>query len=249
MSEVPLKSEAQSDKVETLRRKMMVIDLLTLLKRKYKHRELSEMTGLPPSVLSRYARRRMLPSDERIEEILSALKKTIRFEDLVKERIKPSKGGYYDVTPLIWDTAFLRLVAVKVSENFSKYGASKVLTAAADGVPIACLVGEELGADLVVAKERKEVGLEDFIEDSYSPTDVAIVRTFYVPRKAIRRNDRLLIVDDVVRTGGTIAALVRLAERAGGKVIGLFAMVSVGNKWRAIIEEQSIPYYSLLRLP
>ncbi len=227
----------------------MIINLLALLKRKYKYKELSEITGLPPSVLSRYARGRMLPSDERVEEILNSLTKRIRFEDLVKERIRATKNGYYDVTSLIWDAAFLRLIAVMVSENFSKYGVTKVLTAAADGVPIACLVGEELGADLIVAKETKEVGLEDFVEDSYSPVDVAIVKTFYIPRRAMRRNDRILVVDDVVRSGRTMASLVRLAERAGAKVIGLFAIMSVGDKWRATIEEEAIPYYSLLRLP
>ena len=221
----------------------MIINLLALLKRKYKYKELSEITGLPPSVLSRYARGRMLPSDERVEEILNSLTKRIRFEDLVKERIRATKNGYYDVTSLIWDAAFLRLIAVMVSENFSKYGVTKVLTAAADGVPIACLVGEELGADLIVAKETKEVGLEDFVEDSYSPVDVAIVKTFYIPRRAMRRNDRILVVDDVVRSGRTMASLVRLAERAGAKVIGLFAIMSVGDKWRATIEEEAIPYY------
>jgi len=229
--------------MENLRRRMMIINLLALLKRKYKYKELSEITGLPPSVLSRYARGRMLPSDERVEEILNSLTKRIRFEDLVKERIRATKNGYYDVTSLIWDAAFLRLIAVMVSENFSKYGVTKVLTAAADGVPIACLVGEELGADLIVAKETKEVGLEDFVEDSYSPVDVAIVKTFYIPRRAMRRNDRILVVDDVVRSGRTMASLVRLAERAGAKVIGLFAIMSVGDKWRATIEEEAIPYY------
>lgn len=228
---------------------MMIINMLSLLKRKHRYKELSEITGLPPSVLSRYARGRVLPSDERAEDILNSLTRKIRFEDLVRERIRMTKGAYYDVTSLIWDVAFLRLIAVKLSENFSKYGVTKVLTAAADGVPIACLVGEELGADLIVAKEKKEVGLEDFVEDSYSPAGVAIVRTFYIPKRAIRRSDRVLIVDDVVRSGGTMASMVRLAERAGAKVIGLFAIMSIGDKWRATIEEESIPYYSLLRLP
>jgi len=243
------RDENPVDKVENLRKRMMTINLLALLKRRYKYKELSEITGLPPSVLSRYTRGRMLPSDERVEEIWRSLTRRIRFEDLVKERIRPTKNGYYDVTSLIWDPAFLRLVALKVSENFSKYGVTKVFTAAADGVPIACLVGEELGADLIVAKEKREVGLDDFMEDSYSLADVAVLRTFYIPRKSIRRSDRVLIVDDVVRSGQTIASLVRLAERAGAKVVGLFAIVSVGEKGRAILEEEAIPYYSLLRLP
>lgn len=237
------------DKVQSLRRRMMIMDLLTLLKKKYKYSELSDITGLPPSVLSRYARGRMLPSDERTDEILRSLMKSAGLEDLARERIRTNKGGYYDVTELVWDVPLLRLIAIRVSESLSRYGVSKILTAAADGVPLASLIGEELGATLVVAKERREVGPEEFLEDSYSPADVAIVRTLYVPRGAMRRNDRVLVVDDVVRTGATVASLIRLTEAARAKAVGIFTIVSVGDKWRDVVDRYAIPHFSLLRLP
>jgi len=237
------------DKVQNLRKRMMIKNLLALLRKKYRYSELSDITGLPPSVLSRYARGRMLPSDERTDEIVRSLTKSVGIEDLARERVKTTKDGYYDVTELIWDMALLRLIAVRISESFSKYTVSKILTAAADGVPLASLVGDELGAGLVVAKERREVGLEEFVEDSYTPADVAIVRTLYVPKRAMKRNDRVLIVDDVVRTGATIASLIRLTEAARARAVGIFAIVSVGDKWRGVVDRYAIPYFSLLRLP
>lgn len=249
MDKSSLSKEASIDKVGNLRRRIMVINMLTLAKRRYKYRELSEIIGIPPSVLSRYIRGRMLPSDERVEEMLDSLTNRIGIEELATERIHRTDSGYYDVTGLIWDVAFLRLAAAKVSEYFSKYAVTKVLTASADGVPIASLVGDELGADLVVAKETREVGLEDFIDDSYSLPEAPILRTFYIPRRSLRRNDRVLVVDDVIRTGGTVASLIRLARRAGTKVVGLFTIISVGDRWRTVIEKEAIPHCSLLHLP
>ena len=48
-----------------------------------------------------------------------------------------------------------------------------------------------------------------------------------IHRDAIKAGDRVLIVDDVLATGGTARATAKLVERLGGKVIGIACLVEL----------------------
>lgn len=52
--------------------------------------------------------------------------------------------------------------------------------------------------------------------------------TVQVQRDAIRDGDRVLLVDDVLATGGTVGAAVDLLERAGGSVVAVTVMIELG---------------------
>ena len=56
------------------------------------------------------------------------------------------------------------------------------MTAAVDGIPLATAVAAALGVDIVVAKKNKEVGVQDFIEETYIPGDSAMVMSLNTTR-------------------------------------------------------------------
>ncbi|HFC49196.1 MAG TPA: hypothetical protein ENJ59_00535 [Thermofilum sp.] len=58
----------------------------------------------------------------------------------------------------------------------------------------------------------------------------------------IRRGKRVLVVDDLLRTGRTLNALVKMAEKVGAEVIGVFGIVSVGEGWKRTVRELGIPH-------
>jgi adenine phosphoribosyltransferase len=58
-----------------------------------------------------------------------------------------------------------------------------------------------------------------------------------IHRDAVAPGERVLIVDDVIATGGTAAATARLAERLGGEVVGLAFLVELGF----LVDGQSFP--------
>jgi adenine phosphoribosyltransferase len=63
---------------------------------------------------------------------------------------------------------------------------------------------------------------------------------------AIGAGEQVLVVDDVIATGGTAAAAVHLIERAGGKVAGLAVFIELGFlNGRAAID--GVPFHALLR--
>ncbi|MFQ5998106.1 MAG: phosphoribosyltransferase family protein [Candidatus Bathyarchaeia archaeon] len=215
--------------------RLMTIKLLHTVKRKHTYREISEWTGLPVTVLSRYVKGHVLPTSRRAKDIWASLQKVSDLENQVLARIKFDDLGYFDNTQIICDVPLLRLATQHVVSRFAGKRITKVLTAAVDGVPLGTLVANSLDVDLVIAKKGKEVGVKDYMEESYVPTDSGVILTFYIPKDVLKRGDSVLIVDDIIRTGETQQALLNLVGKMKADVAGIFAMVAVGKGWETHI--------------
>ena len=220
--------------VSDLKFRLMTIDLLITAKRSFTYRELSSKTGLPVTVLSRYVKGHVLPSSTRAKHIWQSLEKLVGLEEELKRRIKFDEFGYFDNSTIISDPLLLQMGAQYVFSHFSGRRITKVLTAATDGIPLATLVSQALGTEMVIAKKTKDVGVKGFVEESYIPGNSAIVLTLYIPRNVIHRGDSVLIVDDVIKTGETHRALANLVNKCRAEVSGIYALVAVGDKWRDV---------------
>ena len=93
------------------------------------------------------------------------------------------------------------------------------------------MVANALSVNLVIAKQTKEVGVRAFIDETFVLRDSGVTVTLYLPKKAIRRKDSVLIVDDMIKTGETQAALVNLVYKSKAEVSGLFSLIAIGSEW------------------
>ena len=94
------------------------------------------------------------------------------------------------------------------------------------------LVANSLGVDLLIAKRNKEVGVPAFLEETYVLRDSGVTMTLYIPKDAFKKRDSVLIVDDMIKTGETQAALVNLVKKAKAEVSGFYSLIAVGEDWR-----------------
>ena len=76
----------------------------------------------------------------------------------------------------------------------------------------------------------------DFHEEDFSHRTTGVIRTLYIPKNEITAKDRILIVDDIIRSGVTQSALVKLVKKTGSVLIGIFSIVSIGNSWKKEIK-------------
>lgn len=210
-----------------MRKRLFAIDILRLLKSTYTYEQLYNMLNLSPTVLSRYVNGHVLPSDEKADAIINMFSESM-LKELLKSKIS-KKDGAYDLTSVCYDPNLQQIIAKFVANEFELLKIDKVLTAAVDGIPTAIQIGNELRAkSVVIAKGYKEVGVDEFIEERacFSPV---LFKTFYVPKGSIRKNEKVLIVDDIMRTGATIEALIRIVERSKAIVAGVFTIFSIGD--------------------
>ncbi|WP_048148167.1 phosphoribosyltransferase family protein [Palaeococcus ferrophilus] len=231
-----------------VKEKLRLLRILKLLKKRYTYEELSKITGLPITVLNRYVRGKVLPSSRRSKELLELLSPYINIEEEVKRRIRFDERGLFDNMAVLSDTALMSLIAENVAARYMGKDVDKILTAATDGIPLAVHIGNELNVDVVYAKKKKEVGIERFYEVNYVPSASGTVSTLYLPYWALKKGDKVLIVDDVIRSGETQRALIEMCHQAGAKAAGMFFLVGVGDTIDRLHEEYKIPVEVVVRL-
>jgi adenine phosphoribosyltransferase len=125
---------------------------------------------------------------------------------------------FKDITPLLGDVGAFRFVVDALTDHFSGQRVDKVLGMEARGFIVAAPVAYRLGAGFVPVRKAGKlpwrVEKEEYVLE-YG-TDLLEVHS-----DAVAPGERVVIVDDVLATGGTAAATVRLVERLGGEVAGL----------------------------
>jgi adenine phosphoribosyltransferase len=213
----------------------MTIELLRTAKykRNITYRELASKTGLPVTVLSRYAKGHVLPNTARAKQLWKVLSKIVGLETELRNRIKFDEDGYFDNTDIIGDFNILQQAANHALANFAGKRVTKVLTAAVDGIPLGTMVANALGVNLIVAKKNKEVGVKAFLEETYIlGKDSGVTVTLYIPKDAVKKRDSVLVVDDMIKTGETQVALVNLIRKAKAEISGVFTLIAVGEEWK-----------------
>ena len=137
----------------------------------------------------------------------------------------PSEGIVFkDITPLLADAAAFRKAVDTIAEQYVGAGITKVMGAEARGFIFGGALAYCLGAGFIPARKpgklpwntsRAEYALE------YG-TDALEVHS-----DALGPADTVLIVDDVLATGGTAAAKAMLAENTGAKVAGFAFLIEL----------------------
>lgn len=131
----------------------------------------------------------------------------------------PQPGVVFkDITPLLGDVDAFRFTVDALADHYSGQSIDKVLGIEARGFIIAAPVAYRFGCGFVpVRKAGKlpwEVEKQEYVLE-YG-TDLLEIH-----KDAVAPGERALIVDDVLATGGTASAAVRLVEQLGGEVAGL----------------------------
>lgn len=150
--------------------------------------------------------------------------------------------NFYDITTLLKDPTGFRQVIDLLGEHYRSTPIDVVLGIEARGFIIAPAVAYALGYGFVpVRKEKKLPAERERIQYALEyGTDVLEIH-----RDAITPGQRVLIIDDVLATGGTAAAVTRLVETLKGTVAGLGFILEL-NALKGREKLNGFDVYSLL---
>ncbi|ESS05812.1 MAG: adenine/guanine phosphoribosyltransferase [uncultured archaeon A07HB70] len=229
------------------RLQLRAVAVLRALKRSRTYDELAAETGLPAGDLNRYVNGHVLPGAERARAVVEgAGRETVAAE--LEERIRLDDEGYVDNSGVVFDQPFLDLVAPVVATAFDDPAPDAVLTAATDGITFGAAVASSLGARVAYAKKTRETAVEEFVE-ARDRLASGIELTYYLPAAALSAGERVLVVDDLVRSGETQTLLLDIAERTDAEVVGVAALIAAGDEGLARARERTdAPVEALVRL-
>lgn len=137
----------------------------------------------------------------------------------------PKKGIVFkDITPLLGHPASLSLAVEYLTQPFRTARIDKVVGAESRGFIFGTAVARNLSAGFVPIRKPGKLPCPT-IKESYQLEYG--VDSMHIHADAISTGDRILIVDDLLATGGTIAACCRLVEALGGKIVGIAVLIEL----------------------
>ena len=165
-------------------------------------------------------------------------------EDLLKSKIRhvpdfPKPGIlFYDITTLLRDPGGLRLTIDRMSAPYCDRGIGLVIGVESRGFILGSAVADRIGAGFIPVRKPGKLPAA-LIRENYEleyGTD-----SLEMHRDAIDPGQRVLIVDDLLATGGTARATVDLVKQIGGVVDGIaFLIELVALNGRAKLQGENV---------
>ena len=131
---------------------------------------------------------------------------------------------FYDITTLLKDAAGFRAVIDRLTEHFQGKKVDAVLGIEARGFIFGPALAYHLGAGFVPVRKPKKLPAE---VETWSYDLEYGQDTLEIHKDAIGEGHNVIIADDLLATGGTAEAVVRLVEKLGGNVAGLAFVVEL----------------------
>lgn len=166
-------------------------------------------------------------------------------ESLVRDVPDFPKPGilFKDITPVVQDPAALKEVIQKFAEWGRGLKADVVVGIEARGFIFGAPLAIELGISFVPLRKLGKLPGERITEEYALEYGINTVEMHV---DAIKPGQRVIIIDDLLATGGTAAAACRLSERIGGEVVGCGFLIELDFlEGRKILSSYEI--HSLLR--
>lgn len=219
---------ADMNRAEKAALQLQAVSVLRMLKASRTYDELARRTELPAGDLNRYVNGHVLPSAERAESLMADVGRQTMAEE-IRTRVTVDAEGYVDNSEIVFDQPLLALAAPIAATSFGFSRPDVVLTAATDGISLGAAMASYFDATLAYAKKSKETAVEEFIE-SRQRLASGIELTYYLPACALSAGQTVLVVDDLIRSGETQELLLDIAAQAETDVVGVFALIAVGNE-------------------
>jgi adenine phosphoribosyltransferase len=137
----------------------------------------------------------------------------------------PKKGILFrDITTLIKNKEAFKEAIDQLSKIASKIKFDKLVAVESRGFIFASALSYSLSKSLILMRKKGKLPADTFSQDFVLEYGKA---TIEVHKDSINKNDSVMIIDDLIATGGTSEAAAKLVKRSGGKVAGFIFVINL----------------------
>jgi len=152
---------------------------------------------------------------------------------------------FYDIDPLLNNASAFSEAVARMVLPFDSETIDIVAGPEARGYIFAAAMAHRLAAGVALVRKPGKLPAEKISEDyglEYGKNTVEMHTT------AVKAGQKVLIVDDLLATGGTIEATIKLVQRLGGVVVGVACLVELtGLGGRALLEGKGIRVHTVIK--
>lgn len=159
-----------------------------------------------------------------------------------RERILP--GGFLYVLDIIYDPEIVSDIGRVFAGCFYNKCIDYVVTVETKGIPLAFMTARYMNVPLVVVRHYNEETDGASVNINYISGSSRKMQTMVLPLRSIKRNSRLLFVDDFMKGGGTAKGILELAREFECEVAGIGVLVQTAEPSKKLVDS----WYSILTL-
>lgn len=159
-----------------------------------------------------------------------------------KERILP--GGYLYMLDIIYDPEMVSEISRVFASSFYNKNIDYVITVETKGIPLAFITAKYLNVPLVIVRHYNEATDGASVNINYVSGSSKKMQTMVLSLRSLKRNSRLLFIDDFMKGGGTARGILELAREFDCEVAGIGVLIQTEEPSRKLIDD----WFSLLTL-
>jgi len=160
----------------------------------------------------------------------------------------PKKGILFrDITTLIKDPKAFKECVNQMSNILNELALDKIASIESRGFIFASPLSYNLSKSNILLRKKNKLPAEKYSVDFELEYGTS---TLEIHKDSIEPNDKVIIVDDLIATGGTAEAAAKLIEKSGGKVEGFMFVINLfdlGGK--KLLEKKGYKTFSLMDFP
>lgn len=159
-------------------------------------------------------------------EVNNSNKNDMELKDYIRSIENYPKEGviFRDITPLLKDKDAFKFAIDKMAEQVKGKKIDFIVAAESRGFLIGSALAYKIGCGLIPVRKKGKLPYKTISEEYAKEygTD-----TLEMHEDAIREGDNVLIVDDLIATGGTVLAMVKMVENLGGNIVGTSFLIEL----------------------
>lgn len=216
--------------------KSSISEDLTIIKETFEERgtgKLVTVTGAAGGV-------KFIPkmADSEVREVISLLMMELAHSD----RFLP--GGYLFMADLLGNPRIMDRVGKVFASKFSDVGIDVIMTVATKGIPIAHSIARHLNVPVVIVRRDSKVTEGSTVSINYVSGSTRRIQTMVLSKRSMKSGQRVLITDDFMKAGGTMAGMKNLLEEFGCELAGTAVLVEAEHPEEVLVDS----YLSLVKL-
>lgn len=159
-----------------------------------------------------------------------------------RERILP--GGFLYMLDIIYDPDIISDIGRVFAGHFYDKCIDYVITVETKGIPLAFMTARYMNVPLVVVRHYNEETDGASVNINYISGSSRKMQTMVLPMRSIKRNSRLLFIDDFMKGGGTAKGILELAREFECEVAGIGVLIQTAEPSKKLVDS----WYSILTL-
>ncbi|MDB8803035.1 pur operon repressor [Romboutsia sp. 1001216sp1] len=162
----------------------------------------------------------------------------------ISDESRVLSGGFLYLIDLIYDPTIASKIGKIFASNIDYAEADCVVTMETKGIPMALMTAKAMNLPLVIIRKDIKVSEGPTLSMTYVSGNTSKVESMSLPRRAVKPNSKVILIDDFMRGGGTIKGMTDLMREFGAEVIGTGVFISTMKPEDKMVKD----YISLIQL-